>query len=120
VMATPSSSPAHRGAHRVPGIDVTLYGAHRIKPEESQLDRRAATPWSRNARVLGRDRGDLRNEEVITELDGPSARIPLASTHSLGAVPVRFQFDGSDVHSDAVDINYSSSRRRSSSSRTRP
>jgi hypothetical protein len=93
------------------GIDVTLYGTLRIKPEESQLDTQGGDPVVlKDMRLFWAGTEETsETKKVITELDGSfSMKYHVASTHSLGAVPVRFQFDGSDLHQPtAVDINYS-------------
>jgi hypothetical protein len=93
------------------GVDVTLYGTLKIKPEESQVDTQNGDPVVlRDMRIFWAGTEETsETKKVITELDGTfSAKYHVASTHALGAVPVRFQFDGSDVHQpSAVDLNYS-------------
>jgi hypothetical protein len=93
------------------GVDVTLYGTLKIKPEESRVDTQNGDPVVlRDMRIFWAGTEETsETKKVITELDGAfSTRYHVASTHALGAVPVRFQFDGSDVHQpSAVDLNYS-------------
>jgi 5-hydroxyisourate hydrolase-like protein (transthyretin family) len=93
------------------GIDVTLYGTLKIKPEESQYDTQGGDPvvlWDVRVFWAGTEETS-ETKKVITELDGSfSIKYYVSTTHALGAVPVSFKFDGADIYQPTQsDINYS-------------
>jgi len=112
VMARTSIEPPPVEARTVfRGVSVSLSGTLRIRPEESQLNTQEGDPVVlKGVRIFWAGTEETSDtKKVTTNLEGMfTMPFYVPSTHSLGAVPVSFRFDGTDIYQPTfADFNYS-------------